>query len=111
MKGPGDLLPTERQAVGAVVLRHAAQLVVRRATKGRGRQVLGQGREAFAAEDHADMLPPRLVLAAVDHDEVIEQMRKRLACNRHARLVSMGEVGPSFEKRGPCIPAQASGGR
>jgi len=49
-----------REAVGAVVLRHAAQLVVRRATRGPGSQVLGQGREAFAAKNHADMLPPKV---------------------------------------------------
>ena len=49
-----------REAVGPVVLRHAAQLVVRRATRGLGRQVLGQGREAFAAKNHADMWPPEV---------------------------------------------------
>jgi len=111
VSGPGDLSPAEREAVGAVVLRHAARLVVRRATRGPGSQVLGQGREAFAAEDHAVMLPPRLVVAAVNHDEVTEQVRERLPCDRHARPVSMGEVGPAFEKSGPCIPARASGGR
>jgi len=100
VKGPGDLSPAEREAVGAVVLRHAARLVVRRATKGPGAQVLGQGREAFAAKNHADMLPPRLLLAAVDHDEVVAQVRERLPCDHHAQLVSMGEVGPTFDKRG-----------
>jgi len=71
-----------RQAVGAVVLRHAAKRPKRLL------QVLGQGREAFSAENYADMFP-----AAVDHDEVIEQVRERLPCDRHAQLVSMVEVG------------------
>jgi hypothetical protein len=57
------------------------------------------------------MLPPRLVFAAVNHHEVIKHVRERQACNRHAQLVSMGEVGPAFVKSGPCIPARASGGR
>ena len=39
-------------------------------------------------------------MAAADHDEVIEQVRERLACDRHAQLVGMGEVGLTFEKRG-----------
>ena len=79
--------------------------------EGLGSQVLGQGREAFAAKNHADMLPPRLLLAAADHDEVTRQMRERLPCNHYAQFFGMGEVGPTFEKRGPCIPAPASGGR
>ena len=56
----GQVAESGRQAVGAVVLRHAAKLVVRRATRGPGSQVLGQGREAFAAKNHADMLPPQV---------------------------------------------------
>ena len=31
--------------------------------------------------------------AAVDQDEVVEQMRKGLTRDRHAQLVGMGEVG------------------
>jgi len=68
--------------------------------EGLGSQVLGQGRDAFTAKNHTDMLPPKLLLAAVNHDEVTEQVREGLACDCHAQLVSMGEVGPTFEKRG-----------
>jgi nicotinic acid mononucleotide adenylyltransferase len=49
--------------------------------------------------------------ATAGHDEVVEQVLERLARDRHFQVLSMGEVGPAFEKRGPCIPAQASGGR
>ena len=87
MKGPADLSPTERQAVGAVVVRHATQ-------RPKGLlQVLGQSREAFPAPNHTDMFP-----AAVDHDEVIEQVRERLPCDHHPQIIGMGEVGPILRK-------------
>ena len=83
-----------------LVLRHAAK-------RPEGLlQVLGQGREAFPAENHADMFP-----AAVDHDEVIEQVRERLACYHHAQLVSMGEVGLAHVFGAPWSGGCGSGGR
>lgn len=57
------------------------------------------------------MLPAKLLLAAADHDEVAEQVRKRLTRDHHARFFGMGEVRPAFEKRGPCIPAPVPEGR
>ena len=52
MKGPGDLSPTEREAVGAVVSRDTAKRPKRLL------QLLGQSREALTAKDDADMFPP-----------------------------------------------------
>jgi len=101
----GQVAESGRKAVGAMLLWCAAERPERLL------KVLGQGREAFPAEDHGDMLPPKLLLAAADHDEVVKQMRKWLACDRHAQFFGIGEVGPTFEKRGPCIPARASDGR
>ena len=69
-------------------------------------QVLGQSREALAAQNHTDMFP-----AAADHDEVIEQMGKRLPCNHHAQIVGMSKVGPILRKAGPYSRAPATDGR
>ena len=72
----------------------------RQVSKAPGSQVLGQGSEAFPTKDNTDMLPPRLLLAAADPDEVTKQVCKRLARDHHARFFGMGEVWPAFEKRG-----------
>lgn len=96
----GQVAEGGREAVGAMFLRCSAEGPQRLL------QVLGQRREALPAENHGDVLP-----AAVDHDEVVEQMRKRLARDRHLQLLGMGEVGPTFARTGPCGQVPASGGR
>ena len=70
-----------RQAVGAMLARHAA--------KGPERvlEVLGQRREALAAEDDGGVLP-----TAVGHDEVEEPVRERRAGDGDAELSGVGEV-------------------
>ena len=85
----GQVAERGGQAVGAVVVRRTSQ-------RPKGLlQVLGQNREALPAQNHTDMFPP-----AVDHDEVIKQMRKRLPRDHHVQVVGMGEVGPIFLRRG-----------
>ena len=89
-----------RQAVGAVVVRHATQ-------RPKGLlQVLGQSREAFPAQNHTDMFP-----AAVDHDKVVKQVRKRVTCDHHAQIFGMGKVSPILRKTGPYSRALAPDGR
>jgi len=70
-----------REAVGAVVLRRTAQRPESLL------KVLGQRHETFPAQNHTDMLP-----TAVDHDEVVKQVRERLTCDRHLQFLGMGEV-------------------
>ena len=71
-----------REAVGAMLERGAAQ-----GPEG-VLEVLGEGGEALAAEDDADMLP-----AAVGEDEVVESMGKGLAGDGDGEFRGIGEVG------------------
>jgi len=70
-----------RQPVGAVLARAPAELPERFL------QTFGQGGEALAALNGANMLPVR-----EGEPEVIEHMPERLAANRHGEAVGMGEV-------------------
>jgi len=70
-----------RQAVGAVLARHAAE------AEERVLEVLGECREALATEDDADVLP-----AAVGQDEVVEAVVERRAGDGDAELAGVGEV-------------------
>ena len=65
----GDLSPTERQAVSAVVVRHTTKR-----PKCLARRFSAKAVKLFPTKDNTDMLPPKLLLAAVDHDEVVEQV-------------------------------------
>lgn len=81
-RGVGVEVPVGgRQAVGAMFRRHAA--------KGpeRGREVLGERREALAAEHDGGVFP-----AAVGQDEVVEALLQRLARDRHAEFGRIREV-------------------
>jgi hypothetical protein len=77
----GEVAVGGRQPVGAVLARAPAELPERFL------QTFGQGGEALAALNGANMLPVR-----EGEPEVIEHMPERLAANRHCEAVGMGEV-------------------
>ena len=77
----GQVLEGRRQAVGAVLLRHAAGLPQRVL------QTLGQGCEALAALDHLHMLP-----AGEGQHEVVQDVDERLAGDGDTQLGHRGEV-------------------
>ena len=77
----GQVVERRRQAVGAVLLRHAA---------GHPQRILqprGQRLKALAAEHHAHMAP-----AAVGQGELVQPVRECQPAQAHIKLVGHGEV-------------------
>ena len=77
----GQVVERRRQAVGAVLLGHAAQAPQRRL------QPAGQSEEALAAFEHRRMAPAR-----VRERELVEPVRERDAGDNYPELVADGEV-------------------
>jgi hypothetical protein len=84
----GPVAVSRREAVGAMLAGHAAQLPERLL------EAFGQRGEALPAADRLDEAPAR-----VGEPEMVDQMREGLAGNGDPELGSVGEVGQGLAPR------------